>query len=128
MSRMSRPGEPTVLGGFAQVARWVARDSDDEASIYRKFGELSARNLFYIQAELLVLEKQLRDIDEGDALKIANADFDAIDLASTWEVLVEKSTAGNKDACDRMKLVMTVREKLKEYRMYQHPVSCADTD
>ena len=98
--------------GFADVARWIALDSDNETFIYRKFDELAARNLLYQQSELLVLEKQLNNQDKNDA---NSEDMDLKDAIRTWETLTQRC-----DTCDearvRMDLIVMIRAKLKEYR------------
>ena len=107
--------------GFAQVAQWIALDPDNDTSIYRKFGELSARSLLYLQAELLVLEREIAKIDQRDAEKFASGDLDAKDVASTWEVLWEQCQSGEPEAQERMDLVLKAREKIKEYRTSSWP-------
>lgn len=99
--------------GFAQAARWIALDPDKETFIYRRFGELAARNLMYLQSELLVLENKLDQLDINDAI-----DFDANDRNGimTWEILEGQFNCGDKDAIVRMDLIVTMRAKLKEYR------------
>ncbi|KAL4805153.1 hypothetical protein BDV18DRAFT_25436 [Aspergillus unguis] len=98
--------------GFADVARWIALDPDSETFIYRKFDELAARNLLYLQAELLVLEKELDKLDRSDA---NSADMDLKDAIRTWETLTWRCDTNDKKAQDRMALILRTREKLKEY-------------
>ncbi|KAL4948176.1 hypothetical protein BDW69DRAFT_189508 [Aspergillus filifer] len=45
----------------------MADNRDGEATIYRKFAELSARNLLYLQCELQAIEKKIRKLDINDA-------------------------------------------------------------
>ncbi|KAM0249351.1 hypothetical protein ACHAQJ_009112 [Trichoderma viride] len=99
--------------GFAQVARWIALDPDKEAFMYRRFDELAARNLLYLQSELLVLEYQLNQLDKNDA---NSSDMDLRDAIMTWETLVRQCNSGNEGARVRMDLVVEMRAKLKEYR------------
>lgn len=99
--------------GFANVARWIALDPDNDTFLFRKFDELAARNLLYLQAELLAIEKQLDDLDHTDEV---SDDLARHDLARTWETLVGESQEGGKEAQLRMDLVLKLREKLKEYR------------
>lgn len=108
---------PTALAqrkeGFADVARWISLDSDSETSIYRKFDELGAQNLLYLQAELLVLEKQLNELDKED---VKTDELDPKDAARTWEILTQRHTAGLEDAKVRIELIGKIRAKLREYR------------
>ena len=98
--------------GFADVARWIALDSDGETSIYRRFQELSARNILYLQAELLLLEKQLSGFDQDDT---ETDDMNVKDAARTWEVLIERQNESS-DARLRMDVIEKIRTKLREYR------------
>ncbi|PTB49369.1 hypothetical protein M431DRAFT_9962 [Trichoderma harzianum CBS 226.95] len=98
--------------GFAQVARWIALDPDKETSIYRKFDELAARNLLYLQSELLVLENKLDQLDRSDA---KSDDMDLADAIMTWETLERQYNAGSEKARVRMDLIVKIRAKLKEY-------------
>ncbi|KAI1739569.1 hypothetical protein F4680DRAFT_422000 [Xylaria scruposa] len=98
--------------GFADVARWISLDSDNETFIYRKFDELAARNLLYLQSELLVLEKQLNELDKNDA---DNEDMDVKDASRTWETLTQRYDTGNEEAQVRIDLIIRLRAILKEY-------------
>lgn len=75
--------------GYANVARWMALETDNETHVYRKFDELAARNLLYYQSELLALMTQLDAFDEQDA---NTDDMDLGDAARTWETLENLST------------------------------------
>lgn len=102
--------------GFAQAARWIALDPDKETFIYRKFDELAARNLLYLQSELLVLENKLDQLDRHDAI---SNDMDLRDAIMKWETLEGQFNCGNRDAIVRMDLIVTMRAKLKEYRVLE---------
>lgn len=99
--------------GFADVARWISLDPDNETFIYRRFNQLAARNLLYLQSELLALEKQLDELDKNDAF---SDDMTLKDSARTWEILTELYENGNTEAKARMDLIVKMRAKLKEYR------------
>ncbi|KAL4878026.1 hypothetical protein BJY04DRAFT_221598 [Aspergillus karnatakaensis] len=101
--------------GFAHVARWMFLDQDGEASIFRSFNELGARNILYLQCELLVLEKRLRELDQADVM---TDDMDSKDAARTWEILTEQYASGlNPKVQERMQTILELRSKMKEYRM-----------
>lgn len=102
--------------GFADVARWIALDPDNETFIYRKFDELAAQNLLYLQAEILVLEKELNKLDVNDA---NSDDMDLRDAIRTWETLTQRYDANDEEARSRMDLIVRIREKLREYRALQ---------
>ena len=38
---------------------------DRDLALYRRFGALNARNLFYLQSELMSLENRLQELDES---------------------------------------------------------------
>jgi hypothetical protein len=100
--------------GFAAVAKWTAMDPDNETLIYRKFDELAARNLLYLQSELLFLEQKLYDMDKKDA---SSDDMDLKDAARTWETLMRQIKSDDQKAKDRMALIRDLRAKMREYRM-----------
>ena len=97
--------------------------------VFRKFGSLAARNLLYLQAEVLVLEERLAKLDAAVAAHGSNLDIK--DAARTWEVLVEQCEAGDTvveedarerevrlQARERMEVILTLREKIKNYREF----------
>ncbi|KAK2760547.1 hypothetical protein CKAH01_05233 [Colletotrichum kahawae] len=103
-------------GGYLAAATWLARDTDNETLIFRKFDTLPAANLLYMQSEILGLEKSLENMH---LTTIQSDDMDLKDAASTWETLVEQSRTGatsfRQDAKERMELIKELREKLREY-------------
>ncbi|KAI0810176.1 hypothetical protein GGR55DRAFT_695381 [Xylaria sp. FL0064] len=112
--------------GYAQWASWIASDSDSEPFIFRKFDELAALNLLYLQSEMLSIEAQLRQLDQED---VRQPDIDSINATRQWEVLVaqcappefsdSKSANTESKACTRarkrMELILQLRTKIKEY-------------
>ena len=44
--------------GYPALAKWIARDPDNETLIFRRFDRLAARNILHLQAQLIALEKQ----------------------------------------------------------------------
>ncbi|MCJ1388660.1 hypothetical protein MMC18_001509 [Xylographa bjoerkii] len=96
------------LEGYTDFAQYIA--SDEELSIYRRFGSLGARNILYLQAELQVLEAELQRLDDEDkTLGQSNSggtkkqtDF----AARAWESFQQQSPYGLAqmspgDACKR---------------------------
>jgi hypothetical protein len=100
--------------GFAAVAEWMAIDPDNETFVLRRFNDMSARNLLYLQCEILTLRKRFDSFDR----KVAriDADMDLKDAAMTWETLLAQNDAGNVDAREYMTLVLELRKKIKDYR------------
>lgn len=99
--------------GYANVARWIALDPDNETFVFRRFDELAARDLLNLQSELLAMEKELEELDRADA---SSKDLDRLDVCRTWETLTERWDQGDEAARFRMKLNLKLREKLKIYR------------
>lgn len=54
----ANPQQKQFINGFPSAADFVARDPDNSFSIYRSFNRLSARNLLYLEVELLELQRQ----------------------------------------------------------------------
>ena len=82
------------LEGFAEFSEFISCDSEN--LIYRRFGSLGARNLLYLQAELQLLEAQLRDFDKRDkqllSLDGSEDEKKAVDdAARAWECFLEQS-------------------------------------
>ncbi|KAL4866928.1 hypothetical protein BDV12DRAFT_210217 [Aspergillus spectabilis] len=101
--------------GFAELSRWIALEHDNETYIYRRFRGLSARNLTYMQCEMLLLEKRLHELDEADA--DSDEDINVKDEARTWETFINRYESGtNQKARLRMELVTQLRCKIKEYQ------------
>ena len=100
---------PRYLDGYPTFAEFIAKDKD--AAIYRRFENLSARNLLYLQSELHELERKLEELDEKDAKDIDNED--AQQAARLW-------TYFDKDPSDqglaRRTLQAEIKAKIKEYR------------
>lgn len=73
--------------GYPELAFLISTDMD--FSIYRKFDELSARNLLRMQAELITIEDELRSMDNthsGHIMDVARKES----LFSRSEILLEK--------------------------------------
>ncbi|KAK4148891.1 hypothetical protein C8A00DRAFT_47387 [Chaetomidium leptoderma] len=92
---MTSPSE-----GFARVAEWIALDPDNEPFVFRKFDKLAARNLLYLQAQIISLEKELEEWDKDV-------------VPRSWEQLVEQNKAGKHGR--HMSLIVEIRQALKDY-------------
>ncbi|KAI0904330.1 hypothetical protein F4823DRAFT_216548 [Ustulina deusta] len=112
--------------GYAQWASWIASDTDNEPFVFRKFDELGALNILYLQSEMLNIEAQLRQLDQED---VRQPDIESINATRHWEVLVAQcvpselsdpeSAITESKACmrarKRMELILKLRTKIKEY-------------
>lgn len=111
--------------GYTEVGDWMARDVDDESLIYRRFDELGARTLLYLQSELISSEHQLADFDRED---VVDGDMDWVDAISDWEILNELAAPNHQEqervtesvsrtkAKTRIALIEKIRQKLETYR------------
>jgi len=106
--------DPAAKEGFAAAAEWIALDRDNETFIYRKVDDLGARNLLYLQCEILLLRKKLAAYDRRVARD--DADMDLKEAARTWEVLVGQCEEDNREAVEHMELIKELRRMIKEYR------------
>ena len=80
-----------------------------ETAIFRRFGALNAQNLLYFQAELVFLEKQLRELELSD-----NKDPHGMksQYALDWYWLSQSVDDGDDK---QWKLARKIRATLREY-------------
>ena len=88
--------------------------SDDELFVFRRFNRLNARNLLYLQSEMIWLEAQLQEMDDEET---SNATMDVKLAAKCWETLSSKAEEFPREAA-RMELILKIRKVAKEYSMY----------
>lgn len=86
-----------------------------ETTAFRRFGALSAEDLLYRQAELVELERSLREYQQEDK---ESGHEDRERYAFNWEKL---RRGGDDDAPDgndgiQWETILEIREKLKDYR------------
>ncbi|KXH55728.1 hypothetical protein CSAL01_07178 [Colletotrichum salicis] len=86
---MNDIGKPTEIiehgQGFAEASCLLASDVDSESFLFRKFNRLSARNILYLQCEVLALEEKLEKLDR---LVDRSTDTSLQESARKWEMLV----------------------------------------
>ena len=100
-----------ILEGYPSFASFIAKDND--ATIYRKFENLSARNLLYKQSELHELERQLEELDQEDTKDIN--DEETQQSARLWTHFRNNRT---ERAVRRRRLQRKIGVKIKAYRTY----------
>lgn len=103
--------------GFPTFAAYIA--SDPELAIYRSFNSISARNLLYLQAELIELEAKLHVQDKVALTKEAEGDMDFMLSSRCWETFASNARRVNSAENERMELLKKVRAVLKEYRGFK---------
>ena len=91
-----------------------------ETAMFKRFGALNARNLLYMQNELVFLEAKLKMAEAADAaaVKCSRSNF-----RRDFCCMLESEVAGLDTS--QLMLVRRVRKLLKEYSEYQQegPVS-----
>lgn len=118
---LAPPSAKKSIRGFALVASKIASDIDKTTTIYRRFDELSARNLLFYQAELAELEDAQRGYDEEDR----NAkDQASIECQRDWSEFErhageEENGMMQRREKEKMELAMKIRDKLEKYRTAQ---------
>lgn len=102
------------LSGYPSLANFIASDRGRTTFIYKRFDELAARNLLYLQSELAELEATQRKYDQEDLL----ADLATKQCARNFADFQEAAMNTSKDTRqkDRMRLMRQIRGTLREYR------------
>ena len=107
--------EVHYIKGYPSLAVFIASDRDKSTAIYRRFDRLSARNLLYLQSELVELEARCDRYDAEDAEDFGRP-TDEKETASNWVKFKEKAAeTGNIREKNRMETALEIRAKLKEY-------------
>jgi hypothetical protein len=88
-----------VPPGYPSVAALISKD--DDFAIFRKFRHLSARNILYLQAELIHLENELETLDKSLTSK------DDTEELKSWKAFATDQ--------DRLDLALRIRRTLDEY-------------
>ena len=103
------------LSGYSSFSALIATDPD--LQIYRRFNKLSARNILYLQSEILEAERRLEEFDEVDMKdSLGPGGLDVMLSTRCWEAFARKAKAGNERERERMELIKQIRELVKEYR------------
>ncbi|KAH0562956.1 hypothetical protein GP486_002479 [Trichoglossum hirsutum] len=95
------------LAGYPDFAAFIA--SGKELAIYRAFDRLSARNILYLQSELLYLQDKLEEFDRHD---LEAKSFEEKMAARCWQIMAEPSNDHDRE---RLELIRKIRPVLKEY-------------
>ena len=91
--------------GYPSVAAHFA--SSSELATFRKFSNLNMRNLLYMQTELIMLEAELKELDQQDA-----SDKTTAAVLQSWEAVLRGTS--ERDTI-RKEVALTMRKKLQEY-------------
>jgi hypothetical protein len=99
-----------LASGYPKVSGYIERMP--EVGIFRRFGALSARFLFYCQAEIIELEEELIKIEKED-----EASNHEMRMKYSVDYAWLKASEGEQDIAvqKQWKLVQQIMPKLKEY-------------
>lgn len=87
-----------------------------EQTIIRRFGALNTRNILYLHAELIYLEKSLQEAEKKHGSECSSA--------GSWLALSQSQSESGKR---QWQLVQTIKKKLKEYsKLKDSPNSSGD--
>lgn len=92
--------------GYPQVATFMG--DHPEMAMVRRFRGLNARNLLYLQAELVQIEKELLKCERDDA-------NNKVDRYKQYYALDYKFLAAQEPGNTQLDLILKMRVKLKEY-------------
>ena len=97
--------------GYPSLAAFIASDCDKSTAIYRRFDRLSARNLLYLQSELLELDA----LDAEDSRGL----IEDKESSRNWQSLQRKAAEpGNTRQKERVEVLKEIRTLMKEYRTF----------
>lgn len=95
------------MAGYTKVARFIAHHS--EMGILRRFKDLNFKNLLYLQAELVELEKELEHLSLADSAAIGSP---RTSYEKHWPLLKESEGDGSGDQWAKF---LQVRNTLDQY-------------
>lgn len=107
------------LQGFAELSEFFG--SSPELAHFRRFDVLGARNLLYLQAQLLAIETRLKHYDNEDLRKWKELGKDdeyamRIEQAARDWISFQNLSARDKHQAEKIQLVFELRKAMKEYR------------
>ena len=102
--------------GYPTLARWIARDADDDPLLFRKFGRHSARILLHFQCRLTALEKEIDELDE-QARTAPNLDRRC--ALQRWETLMTHAEEPNSTEKHLVQKLQEFEMHLKGYCKYR---------
>lgn len=122
---LSSPSQrPRILWNSSKYARYIEKkeyfkpthdsyaglgtlmNQNTDVAIVRRFGSLNAQNLLYLQAELVILEKKLRQQEYFDR---------RFGSESEKDFYRDYNTLSDNRESEQYMLILQIREKLKEY-------------
>jgi uncharacterized protein DUF6594 len=101
--------------GFPGLAQKIANSPDYETFIFRKFDQLSARNLLHLESKLTYLEFKLDLADKKAALDL---NIETVRSILTWEAFENSAREKREPETERMEIAEEISRVLKEYREF----------
>lgn len=99
----------------------MASDDDKSTSIYQRFDRLSARNLLYLQSELVELEAQQQVLDVKNTADLYAATEEMRSVRDWHTLKARAKEAGNLREKEQLRIALEIREKMKEYSLASPP-------
>lgn len=98
--------------GYAKIATLMAQVP--ETAVFRRFGELNARNLLYMQAELVALENKLQRYSREDCM---SREAHRQDYGLDWQTLQDsvKDDASEGHDSSQWSTMLQIRAALEKY-------------
>jgi hypothetical protein len=109
--------ELKYVHGYPSLADFIASDPEHSTAIYRRFDFLSARNLLFLQSEVVELEADLRRFDQED---LRNTQTEDSDSARDFKTFHEKAKDAQSGEAKRLK---TAAADQREAQGIQHATS-----
>jgi hypothetical protein len=102
------------ISGYPQLAHRMGLFP--ETAIFKRFGDLSARNLLYLQAELLHMHTALGELEEEErnAVHKGTGKVKGMRYAADWYELYNSREEADNES-EQWNLILQIRAKLKEY-------------
>lgn len=104
-------GDYTSMGNYTKLASLIG--AHPELALFRQFAALNAKNILYMQADLVHLEAELEDIAREDRCS-GHREKQSFE-ASVFDL---KYSSGTENDAQWQK-VLEIRNKLKEYSAYK---------
>jgi hypothetical protein len=113
-----------MVYGYAKVARLIAKDPEKTGAIYRRFDEVSARNLLYLEAKVAFLAAKQKEFDIEDSQERQyDKSLDLRTSAKSYEYFREHAEdqkfargPAREELVKRFKLAEDIKVATKEYR------------
>jgi hypothetical protein len=103
------------LDGFQSLSAFIASDFDHTALVFERFDKLAARNLLYLQSELIGLQAEQESLDAEDR-SVEHGDRATKECAMNWESFSNAAAEKGSRQEKRMELVQRIRKVMTEYR------------